>query len=331
MGLRSAERAGTARVAIVGAETVAGGRIREALAERRVPGRRVDLYGTLGDEAVLSEYAGEARLIQSADPEEVADHDVIFLCEPGAAAERIVAANGTGVLIDLVDATNGGGPPLLHLGIHGDALPADRRVVAVPGPIGLLLADLLHPLHREFEVRRATAVVLRPASDFGEAGVEELRQQTVRLLNFVELPKDVFGRQLAFNVIPHKALAGPEPEPAVSAEVERLLGWTERRLALRLVTVPVFYGHAVSLHVRLGRDATVEQAARCLAAAEAVEVVAAGHDAGTPLEAAGRRRTVVSELCDDGCGGLAIWSVAGEAAAAAAEHAVRLAGALVDL
>ena len=64
MGLRSVKRAGAARVALVGADTVDGSRVRGALARSRVSGSRVDLYGTTHGEVVLSEYAGEARLIQ---------------------------------------------------------------------------------------------------------------------------------------------------------------------------------------------------------------------------------------------------------------------------
>ncbi|HET9300407.1 MAG TPA: hypothetical protein VFO11_10710, partial [Candidatus Polarisedimenticolaceae bacterium] len=69
MSPRRAEYTGTARVAVVGAETPAGARLRAALAASGFPGARLDLFGdNPGEEAVLSEYAGEARLIQPASP-----------------------------------------------------------------------------------------------------------------------------------------------------------------------------------------------------------------------------------------------------------------------
>ena len=51
-------------MALVGAETPEGARIRQALADRGIPGERVNLFGRTEGEAVLSEYAGEARMIQ---------------------------------------------------------------------------------------------------------------------------------------------------------------------------------------------------------------------------------------------------------------------------
>ena len=48
---------GKARVAVVGAPTTAGSRLREALAKHGVPGDQVDLYGGTGGEVVISEYA----------------------------------------------------------------------------------------------------------------------------------------------------------------------------------------------------------------------------------------------------------------------------------
>ena len=74
------------RVAVVGATTPQGTRLREALARRRVAGARVNLFGAEEGEAVISEYAGEARLVQQASPADVVEHEIIFLCEAGELA-----------------------------------------------------------------------------------------------------------------------------------------------------------------------------------------------------------------------------------------------------
>ena len=81
--------AGTARIAVVGASSPDGSRIREALSRAGVPGARVALYGETGGEAVLSEYADEARLIQEVDLDEIAGREVVFLCEAGASAAAV--------------------------------------------------------------------------------------------------------------------------------------------------------------------------------------------------------------------------------------------------
>jgi aspartate-semialdehyde dehydrogenase len=336
MALRSVEGDGKARIAIVGAATQNGNLVRGELERRRVAGRRVDLYGAAAAEPVISEYAGEARLIQSPDPEELQGHDVVFLCEEGQAADDIARqCADEALIVDLVRAVPGADDrPLIHMGINAPEGAERSGRFAVPHPLAIVLADLLHPLQRGHGLRSATAVVLRPASDFGDDGVEELRQQTVRLLNFTEAPKDVFGgEQLAFNLIPQQLLAGREPglEERLVREVGRLLCWEEPRLAVRLVTTPIFFGHAVNLRVELERDATVEAVTGTLAAAGSLRTPPDA-EYTTPLQASGGdpAETVsdVSEVAEDGLGGVWLWNVIGEAQGASARHAVRLAAAL---
>ena len=43
--------------------------------------------------------------------------------------------------------------------------------------------------------------MFEPASEHGQRGMDELHQQTVNLLSFQPLPKDVFDAQVAFNMV----------------------------------------------------------------------------------------------------------------------------------
>lgn len=312
MSPRRAEYTGTARVAVVGAETPAGARLRAALAASGFPGARLDLFGdNPGEEAVLSEYAGEARLIQPASPGEVSGHGVVFLCERGDTVRRLVRQSGPGVTyIDLVDAVGNE--------------RTEARVLRVPSPVALLLADLLRPLQAAFGVREAVAVVLRPAADHGQPGLDELRDQTVRLLSFASVPKEVFGRQLAFNVLPG------DSEAALAAEVAHLVGWEAPRLAVSSAVVPVFHGHTVLLRVLPEGRVEAEELEAVLRQAEGLRGPAAT-TAETPMDAAEGTGIEVARVREDGLGGLWLWVVAGDAAAAAAEQALRMAAGLTEL
>jgi aspartate-semialdehyde dehydrogenase len=264
MNLRSADSSknGHARVAVVGASTEYGTFVREALENARVPGGRVNLYGTSSGEALISEYHGEARLIQDPDLDEIATHDLIFLCERGEIAGRLLSSAGPGSLvIDLLDISPSD-VPRVHLGINPQIAEATGfGRFAVPHPLTLLLAELLHPLDRGPGVVEASAVILRPAADFGREGVEELRQQTVGLLSFAEVPVETFGRQLAFNIIPQAGLADGdrELETRIVGGVQELLGWEKNRLTVKLMAAPVFYGHGIQLRFRLEGDCAPEE------------------------------------------------------------------------
>lgn len=330
---RSAERIGTARIAIVGATSAEGTALREALAAGRIAGSRVDLYGTRTEVPILSEYDGEARIVQAPDLEEIGRHDLIFLCEPGSTALRIAeAAPKTALVVDLVGALGSTvDVPLFGEpgGVGTEARGATRSAIA--HPIAALIADWLRPQDRAFGVADASAVVFRPASDWGEAGTDELRRQTTGLLGFAEVPLETFGHPLAFNLIPESLTdaAASRLAPRISAEVARLLHWGDRGVAVRLVAVPLFCGHAMLLRFRLARTAT---AAEILAVAVADGWLPPGPDQPrTPVEAVGAAAVSIGELEPDGLGGYWAWIVSGDLIARSVQEAIRLAESARDL
>jgi aspartate-semialdehyde dehydrogenase len=321
-----------ARVAVVGAFSVEGAHLREALAEHGVPGSRVDLYGMTGGEVVLSEYAGEARVIQEPDLDEVARHEMVFLCTPWEIAAALASAAPGSAIIDLQGCLPPeANPRRVPLEIDAGLERGGGRFV-VPHSLALVVAEVLRPLDRRFSVDEAMAVVIRPAADFGREGVEELREQTVRLLNFSEVPVDTFGRQLAFNVVPEAQLAvgRRDLEGRIAADVTELLGWSERRFTVRLLTASVFHGHGFQLRFRLARAGKVE-AVRAALEEQGLLEGADGGAAPTPLDVTGETRTCLSDPVEDGLGAYWVWGAAGEAGPRGARQAVRLAAALFDL
>ena len=46
-----------------------------------------------------------------------------------------------------------------------------------------------------------TASVFQPASEQGQKGMDELHEQTVNLLSFQQLPKNIYDAQVAFNLV----------------------------------------------------------------------------------------------------------------------------------
>jgi aspartate-semialdehyde dehydrogenase len=322
------------RVAVVGAPAEAGLRLREVLAESGVPGSRVDLYGATSGELALSEYDGEARMIQEPDLDEIAAHPLIFLCtEEGVeiVAPLVATLPPEATVIDLSGAWPDRlrAPLRLDLELEPAGGSPHPACYSVAHPLALLLGELLIPLQRRFGVLEAAAVVLRPASDFGPNGVEELREQTVRLLSFAEFPVETFGRQLAFNLIPQGGLPDPPTglPQRITRELAELLEWSEPRLALRLVGAPLFYGHAVQLRLRLGHSPGLD---RVRATLDEVGLLGTADDRlpTTPMDVVGESRAALTDLSEDGLGGFWAWAVAGEAGTRAARQAVSLAAKL---
>jgi aspartate-semialdehyde dehydrogenase len=311
-----ADRSG-GRVAVLGAASTAGAHVKAALADRGVPGTRVALYGHQRDVAVLSEYDGEARLVQAASELDAPAYAAIFVCDRGHDDKSLALAAASGTLVvdmtgSIPNATLAGSP----------AATSEGRVVAVPHVITMLLTALLAPLQGAMGLTRASVFVLRPASDFGEPGLEELREQTVHLLRFESVPTDVFGRQLAFNLVPQHLFPAGEEDAAdrVVRECRVILGAPELPIALSVALAPLFFGHAVAAHVDLARPGR-EHALAAWRAQPGVEI-AMEPESGATLDAPEGPKLLVARVDAAGPSSLRVWAVGSEAGATAAAQAI---------
>jgi aspartate-semialdehyde dehydrogenase len=328
----SADRS-TDLLAVIGASTPEGTRLREALAGAGVEGSRVNLFGSASGEAVISEYAGEARLVQEPALDAISAHNVLLLCESSRLArEAAERAAPDAVVIDLVGALETAERSMVHMGINPDAAQSDRGRFSIPHPLTLALAELLHPLDGSLVISEALAMVLRPAADFGQAGIDELREQTIRLMNFGEFPVEVFGRQLAFNVLTEdqspRDTSGTAS--AIASGVGELLGWREPRLSVRLITAPMFYGHAIQLRLRFRGDPEPDRIRSALADQDTFTLAEDG-GAATPIDVSAQPAARLSELGEDGLGAYWLWAVVGALEGRGALQAVLLLRALERL
>jgi aspartate-semialdehyde dehydrogenase len=184
-----------------------------------------------------------------------------------------------------------------------------------------MLARLLAPVHRAVGLTRVSAFVTRPASDFGEPGLEELREQTVHLLRFEPTPTEIFGRQLAFNVVPeHLFPAGEDRAGArIVRELQALVGAPGLAIGLSQLLVPAFFGHGIAAHLTLERPARDEVLAAWTA--DPRVRIATDPDVGATLDAPEGEGLLITRV-DAAGGDLRIWALGSESGPAAAAVAI---------
>ncbi len=134
------------------------------------------------------------------------------------------------------------------------------------------------------------ATVFEPASENGQKGMDELHEQTVNLLSFQELPKNVFDIQVAFNMVPRY---GQRSELALDAVSQRIRKHY-RRIArgatepsLQVLQAPVFHGHGFSVYLEMEKPVAIADLSRALAG-EHVVVSGSPEDTPTNVSAAGQ-------------------------------------------
>jgi aspartate-semialdehyde dehydrogenase len=121
--------------------------------------------------------------------------------------------------------------------------------------------------------------------------MDELHQQTVNLLSFQPLPKDVFDAQVAFNMV---ARYGPKSQPALDSVEARVLrhyrkiaGDEVLQPALFLLQAPIFHGHALAVFVEM--DSAVDVSAwSSFLSGDHVTIIGAEQDAPSNVSSAGQ-------------------------------------------
>jgi aspartate-semialdehyde dehydrogenase len=300
------------RLAVAGAETLKGRELKEVLESGSHVYAALKLLGDETAAGLIEDTGGEAALIQNTDVWQFDDVDIVFFA--GSAAFTHLhwqqAREYGNRIVDLSYALEGQAAPRspwleLELGREPEAL-RDAPVYVLAHPAAVVLALLLSRLSRCWTLRSSCATIFEPASERDREGMEELHQQTLKLLNFQSLPTEVFGRQSAFNLI---ASLGEEVKPTlaeVTARIERhfrqLLGDNAALPPICVVQAPVFHGHVFSIFVELEKETTVAELAESLLGPHTVHAVdgpwpgnvdAAGDNqiqfALRPADATGRR------------------------------------------
>lgn len=257
------------RAAIVGASTLLGKELAGELnAAATVVWDIKLLDAVLADVGVvggqMTAAGDEMLLIQTIEPGSFDGVDVVFFAGDAATTRKHwKEAKTVGAkIVDLSGALdNEPGVPVRCALIDAAERGADAvQVVVAAHPAAVMLALVVTRLRARWADARASATVMEPASQQGSAGLDEMHQQTVALLSFQAVPKDVYDAQVAFNL---SAEFGSEAKVNLGAIRERVrrdfatIAGREASsaLALQLLQAPVFNGYTASVFVEMDDDA----------------------------------------------------------------------------
>jgi aspartate-semialdehyde dehydrogenase len=300
------------RVAIVGAASLKGKEIAEILRERNFPA--VDVRLLDDDEALgqLEAVGDEMSFIQSIRSEQFERVDfTFFAADPPSTRNNWKAARDLGnTIVDLTFALEderGASvrSPWIERQTGNIVVPQlQPDPVVVAHPAATVLALLAVRAGKIGNIQRMVATVFEPASEIGQKGMDELHEQTVNLLSFQDLPKNVFDIQVAFNMAARYGQRSHLSLEAVSQRIRRHYRYIAPGVvepALQVLQAPVFHGHGFSVYLELEQTVKTADLSAALAGALAGEhVVVSGtpEDAPTSVSAAGQGDILVSITSD---------------------------------
>ncbi len=241
-------------IALVGGETLLGREVRDVFGETSL-GDQLRLLASDDDDTRITEIGGAPAILNKLDPDDVEDAAVVILAGTPESSRVALEAKPTGVIVDLTGVAEEDpdarvrAPQMENADYAGDH---DGPQIAAH-PAALAIALVLCRIHPSFPITRSIIHVFEPASERGKRGIDELQQQTVSLLSFQQLPKDVFAAQLSFNML---AKLGEEAtvqlqdvEDRIDRHLATLLERADTGLpmpSIRLTQAPVFHGYSLS-------------------------------------------------------------------------------------
>jgi aspartate-semialdehyde dehydrogenase len=247
------------------------------LNERNFPAVDVRLLDDDESLGQLEAMGDEISFIQSVRAEQFEHVDFTFFASDAEGTRKIWkrARNAGSAIVDVSAALEDEpGASVRSLWVErerGQIAPPELQ----PGPcvtahpVAIALALLLLRAKKVGEIRRAIATVFEPASEHGQRGMDELHQQTVNLLSFQPLPKDVFDAQVAFNMVARYGQASQPSLESVEARILRhygkIAGSDAPQPSLQLLQAPIFHGHALSLFLEMEHSPDIPLLSQVLA------------------------------------------------------------------
>ena len=297
------------RVAVVGAASLKGKEVAEVLDQRNFPASETKLLDddeTLGQLEALKD---EITFIQSIRAEQFEHVDFTFFASDAECTRKNwkQAQNFGSAIVDLsyaLESEPGAAvrAPWIEHQLRKTAPPElQPGPVVAAHPASVVLALLLARMPSAAPLQRAVALVLEPASEYGQKGMDELHQQTVNLLSFQPLPKKFFDVQVAFNMI---AQFGEQSAASLASTTQRIADHYRKIAGAQNIVpsvfalqAPIFHGHGIALNLQFEDVADAAQISAALVG-EHVSVIESAQEAPNNVNAAGQGEILVSVIKD---------------------------------
>ncbi len=335
----------TYKVAIVGATGNVGREMLKVLAERNFPASEVVALASsrsagqevsFGDDATLKvqdlakyDFTGTDIVLASTGSKAVAE-----FAPRAAAAGAVVIDNSSHFRMDA-------DVPLVVPEVNPEAIAGytKKNIIANPNCSTIQMVVALKPLHDLATIKRVVVSTYQSVSGAGKEAMDELFNQTRALFGpGYDLPREVFSKQISFNVIPQIDVfmddGYTKEEWKMKVETRKILG-ADIAVNSTCVRVPVFIGHSEAISIECEHPISVAKARSVLQKSPGIVVIdKPDPEEGivTPLEIAGEDAVYVSRIRKDETveNGLSFWCVADNLRKGAATNAVQIAEILAE-
>lgn len=325
-------------IAVVGATGAVGQEMLKTLAEREFPFGTVTALASAASVGREVSFGEDTVLkVQNLDTFDFRGTD-ICLSSAGAKISEAFAPRAAAAGCVVIDNTSqfrmDPDVPLVIPEVNPSAIAqyTKKMIIANPNCSTIQMLVALKPLHDAAKIKRIVVSTYQSVSGAGREAMDELFSQTRAIYVNDALTKEVFHKQIAFNVIPQIDVfmddGSTKEEWKMIVETKKILD-PMIKVTATAVRVPVFICHSESVNVEFEEEISADQARALLKKAPGVTVIDHKHEDGfvTPAECAGEDSVFVSRIREDSTveNGLNLWIVGDNLRKGAALNAVQIA------
>lgn len=298
-------------IAIVGGESLLGKEVRELLDAGNLAATvRLIAADEAAESSILTRGPDEPLVMSSLQAADLDTARIAILAGSSESSkqayQQIRAAAAAPTVIDLNGALEDQPETRLRAPLvepSGQAA-ASGAIQAIAHPAAIAIALFLRELRKAGAIRRSVVQIFEPASERGQAGIDELQKQTVGLLSFKPLAKDVFDAQISFNMLPEYGSDSAHSLADIEAKIDRHLASLLAGAAsvpmpsLRLTQAPVFHGYSISAWVEFDKSPGTKAILDALESSD-IDVRRADHEPPTNAGIAGQNGISVGGILED--------------------------------
>jgi aspartate-semialdehyde dehydrogenase len=263
-------------VGVAGARGVVGGVFCSILADAGLPATCLRAFGHT--EGNTLEYRGARIPVHVLTDENARELDVLFLAVEGAQSREIMDGPGRSVPL-VVDNSSAfrlaDDVPLVvpEANAHA-ARDRDGNLIANPNCTTAAAVVALAPIRDAAGLESVDLASYQAVSGAGRKGLDAFEAERGSDDRQAAADSPFHGR-IADSVVPQIDVLDESgwtgEEKKIHAELRKILELPELDVAATAVRVPVHTGHSIALHIRTGRDTTVEELESALRAAPGLE------------------------------------------------------------
>ncbi|MEO0685553.1 MAG: aspartate-semialdehyde dehydrogenase [Cyanobacteria bacterium J06649_11] len=329
------------RVAILGATGAVGTELLELLEARDFPVSQLKLLASERSAGKKLPFKGEELSVEPVSEAALENVDLVLASAGGSiskfwapkAVEKgaIVVDNSSAFRMDSE-------VPLVVPEVNPEAVAKHKGIIANPNCTTILMSVGIFPLHKVKSIKRIVVATYQSASGAGAKAMEEVKNQSIDILEGKQPVATVFPYPLAFNLFPHNSPLNSagycEEEMKMVNETRKIFNNQDIKITATCVRVPVLRAHSEAINLEFETPFSVEEAREILSKSSGVKLVEdwQANYFPMPLEATGKDDVLVGRIRQDishDCG-LELWLCGDQIRKGAALNAVQIAELLVE-